>query len=136
MGDGCNTWEYRQFRSNLSLLTDLIIDDLPDVAKELHAKVLISSSNKRKAMNQHNDDTIRASGLTQILLDAISLDKTKFYTIGHIFDNIEALQVEPKRSAILKIFTKEEVKDATKQTEEATDNEAATDTQCHTVSHR
>ena len=134
MGDGCNTWEYRQFRSNLSLLTDLIIDNLPDVAKELHAKVLISSSNRRKAMNEHNDDTIRASGLTQILLDAISLDKTKFYTIGHIFDNIDALQ--PKRSAILKIFTKEEVKDTTKQTEEATDNEAAADTQCHTVSHR
>ena len=102
MGDGTNTKEYQQFCSKISLLTDIIIDALPDVAKELHQAVLISAGNKRRAENQFVDATIRASELTQLLLNLIKVDKDKFYEISTIFKSMEALL--PKRTTIFNIF--------------------------------
>ena len=100
--DGCNTWEYQRFRSHKPVLNRIIIDDLTEVAEALHKEVLINDNNSRKARNQYTDAALRATELTQILLDGISLDKQKFYTIGKIFNNMNAL--EKSRETIFDIF--------------------------------
>ena len=76
--------------------------NIPAVAIQLHEDGLIGIDNKLEAENEHNKARIRASGLTQILLDAIYLEKSKFKVIGRIFNTMEALK--SKRAALFDIF--------------------------------
>ena len=103
MADGQNTWECTQFRTNFAVLTDIINDHLTLVAisLDLQQADLISANNQKKAAKECNDEIGRAGGLMQILLTAVSSDKTTFLKIGHI---LHAKVSAAHRSTIEKIF--------------------------------
>ena len=102
MADGTLTPEYIRFHDRSDDFTNGIKGHLPAVATKLHAKGLISEDNMAEAMNDRNNATVRASAITQILLGTISLDKTTFYEILHIFQLIDIPKF--KLAPILKIF--------------------------------
>ena len=92
MASGDHSPEYMIFRLNFDIIAAEISPVLQEFATKSFQKNLISRDNLRQSCNERLELTDRSARLLQILLDAISVDSSKFHEIIGIMKSLPELE--------------------------------------------